>query len=463
MSATSLELDRLGVARGAGGGQSGDPASRWVEAGGRSPGRPMKVTPLLGPPPLACTSTLRSMPRSPDLCYARQPHVVDPAMTPTSAPVPTPTSASGPNNPVAMSQLGTVYATKRRRRNGKRSSEFLADKVASVRAFTHDADKRRSVASVLRRILRKRSVKRIMASRNDIVQAAVVLCARGLQAEIRGSVTKYKKKKKNVDTLRLGDTCALECADLRAPCEIGQVDSCDEGVSVTLAHGLCRDMELSERNEKVLYHNRKTRRFPRPARPIDASRQAVCVIGKSSPCDARSLGEYRSFGSDTAASSAHNVSAICIIQNNTLGISETSEEMLVSTSKLEPRFLSPTAFVSNSIHSSREKKGDTCLNYRCMTLINNKGCKPFPDKCQLVKNIMKIKNVGEFGISVIEDVALHDEVQSGGGGSYRSNNRGFNAFKTRVLLETRTAGPAPSTARPVSLDLGQTFCYLSIF
>ncbi|KYM86672.1 hypothetical protein ALC53_03822 [Atta colombica] len=50
-----------------------------------------------------------------------QPHVVDPAMTPTSAPVPTPTSASGPNNPVAMSQLGTVYATKRRRRNGKRS------------------------------------------------------------------------------------------------------------------------------------------------------------------------------------------------------------------------------------------------------------------------------------------------------------------------------------------------------
>lgn len=49
-----------------------------------------------------------------------QPHVVDPAMTPTSAPVPTPTTASGPNNPVAMSQLGTVYATKRRRRNGKR-------------------------------------------------------------------------------------------------------------------------------------------------------------------------------------------------------------------------------------------------------------------------------------------------------------------------------------------------------
>ncbi|XP_043479191.1 aryl hydrocarbon receptor protein 1 isoform X2 [Leptopilina heterotoma] len=50
-------------------------------------------------------------------------------MTPTSAPPPasasasasTPTSAipSGPNNPVAMSQLGTVYATKRRRRNGK--------------------------------------------------------------------------------------------------------------------------------------------------------------------------------------------------------------------------------------------------------------------------------------------------------------------------------------------------------
>ncbi|XP_076293896.1 aryl hydrocarbon receptor spineless isoform X2 [Lasioglossum baleicum] len=40
-------------------------------------------------------------------------------MTPTSAPVPTPTTASGPNNPVAMSQLGTVYATKRRRRNGK--------------------------------------------------------------------------------------------------------------------------------------------------------------------------------------------------------------------------------------------------------------------------------------------------------------------------------------------------------
>ncbi|XP_046747183.1 neuronal PAS domain-containing protein 1-like isoform X2 [Diprion similis] len=38
-------------------------------------------------------------------------------MTPTSAPAPT--SVAGPNNPVAMSQLGTVYATKRRRRNGK--------------------------------------------------------------------------------------------------------------------------------------------------------------------------------------------------------------------------------------------------------------------------------------------------------------------------------------------------------
>ncbi|XP_015609713.1 aryl hydrocarbon receptor protein 1 isoform X3 [Cephus cinctus] len=38
-------------------------------------------------------------------------------MTPTSAPAPA--SATGPNNPVAMSQLGTVYATKRRRRNGK--------------------------------------------------------------------------------------------------------------------------------------------------------------------------------------------------------------------------------------------------------------------------------------------------------------------------------------------------------
>ncbi|XP_063995531.1 aryl hydrocarbon receptor protein 1 isoform X1 [Diachasmimorpha longicaudata] len=38
-------------------------------------------------------------------------------MTPTSATGPTATT--GPNNPVAMSQLGTVYATKRRRRNGK--------------------------------------------------------------------------------------------------------------------------------------------------------------------------------------------------------------------------------------------------------------------------------------------------------------------------------------------------------
>ncbi|XP_034937835.1 aryl hydrocarbon receptor protein 1 [Chelonus insularis] len=38
-------------------------------------------------------------------------------MTPTSAPA---TSApTGPNNSIAMSQLGTVYATKRRRRNGK--------------------------------------------------------------------------------------------------------------------------------------------------------------------------------------------------------------------------------------------------------------------------------------------------------------------------------------------------------
>lgn len=43
--------------------------------------------------------------------------VVDPTtMTPTSVP----STASGPNNAVAMSQLGTVYATKRRRRNGKR-------------------------------------------------------------------------------------------------------------------------------------------------------------------------------------------------------------------------------------------------------------------------------------------------------------------------------------------------------
>lgn len=38
-------------------------------------------------------------------------------MTPTSAPA---AVAASPNNPVAMSQLGTVYATKRRRRNGKR-------------------------------------------------------------------------------------------------------------------------------------------------------------------------------------------------------------------------------------------------------------------------------------------------------------------------------------------------------
>ncbi|XP_048513835.1 aryl hydrocarbon receptor isoform X3 [Athalia rosae] len=38
-------------------------------------------------------------------------------MTPTSAPAPA--AVAGPNNAVAMSQLGTVYATKRRRRNGK--------------------------------------------------------------------------------------------------------------------------------------------------------------------------------------------------------------------------------------------------------------------------------------------------------------------------------------------------------
>lgn len=45
------------------------------------------------------------------------------AMTPTSAPPP-PSTANGPNNSIAMSQLGTVYATKRRRRNGKRSVFF---------------------------------------------------------------------------------------------------------------------------------------------------------------------------------------------------------------------------------------------------------------------------------------------------------------------------------------------------
>lgn len=70
-----------------------------------------------------------------------QPHVVDPAMTPTSAPVPTPTSASGPNNPVAMSQLGTVYATKRRRRNGKRlvtlSVLLLPNKWAGFERVLH--------------------------------------------------------------------------------------------------------------------------------------------------------------------------------------------------------------------------------------------------------------------------------------------------------------------------------------
>lgn len=49
------------------------------------------------------------------------------SMTPTSAPVNAGNAPGagavappGPNNPVAMSQLGTVYATKRRRRNGKR-------------------------------------------------------------------------------------------------------------------------------------------------------------------------------------------------------------------------------------------------------------------------------------------------------------------------------------------------------
>lgn len=53
--------------------------------------------------------------------HPQPPMLLDPAMTPTSAPTTASTPPTGPNNPVAMSQLGTVYATKRRRRNGKRS------------------------------------------------------------------------------------------------------------------------------------------------------------------------------------------------------------------------------------------------------------------------------------------------------------------------------------------------------
>jgi len=108
---------------GGGGGGSGGAGSGG--GGGGAPG----IAGICGPP----TASLASTDYVTTVCYPAgsqltltathpQPHVVDPvAMTPTSAPMPTPTSASGPNNPVAMSQLGTVYATKRRRRNGKRS------------------------------------------------------------------------------------------------------------------------------------------------------------------------------------------------------------------------------------------------------------------------------------------------------------------------------------------------------
>lgn len=112
----------VGVGGGVGGGGGGSNESG--SGGGGAPG----IAGICGPP----TASLAPTDYVTAACYPPgsqltltathpQPHVVDPAMTPTSAPVPTPTSASGPNNPVAMSQLGTVYATKRRRRNGKRS------------------------------------------------------------------------------------------------------------------------------------------------------------------------------------------------------------------------------------------------------------------------------------------------------------------------------------------------------
>ncbi|KAG7208317.1 hypothetical protein KM043_014553 [Ampulex compressa] len=107
---TVYALDRsasagLGVVGGAGSGAGG--------SGGSSAGL---VPGICGPP----TDYVSAACYPPGTLAAShpQPHVVDPAMTPTSAPIPTPTS--GANNPVAMSQLGTVYATKRRRRNGKR-------------------------------------------------------------------------------------------------------------------------------------------------------------------------------------------------------------------------------------------------------------------------------------------------------------------------------------------------------
>ncbi|KAK0173594.1 hypothetical protein PV328_006767, partial [Microctonus aethiopoides] len=76
--------------------------------------------------PSGSTITLNSV------THPQLPGIVDPAtMTPTSAPAPT--VATGPNNSITMSQLGTVYATKRRRRNGKsyQSKRFTVAHISS--------------------------------------------------------------------------------------------------------------------------------------------------------------------------------------------------------------------------------------------------------------------------------------------------------------------------------------------
>lgn len=128
----------VGVAGGGGGGGGGSGVGSGSNVGGGVQG---VVAGICGPANASLEAatdyvTAACYPPGSQLALTAshpQPHVVDPTMTPTSAPVPTPTTASGPNNPVAMSQLGTVYATKRRRRNGKR---FVTYTPSQTRGFT---------------------------------------------------------------------------------------------------------------------------------------------------------------------------------------------------------------------------------------------------------------------------------------------------------------------------------------
>lgn len=67
----------------------------------------------------SCYPTVSSINITSDQIHSHNSTIID-TMTPTSATITPSSTPTGPNSSVAMSQLGTVYATKRRRRNGKR-------------------------------------------------------------------------------------------------------------------------------------------------------------------------------------------------------------------------------------------------------------------------------------------------------------------------------------------------------